>query len=163
MTLTKQWNHNAVLRCALLIALAASLFIAPELAAGELKLTGESSFDGGGLSTGQQAQQNEFLAPLWALVDLLANNVAVFLAILGLLALGITYLFSGGEMRDYVKGLTAVVLVACLMVFSAKAVAMLFPTLLTESATTATIVLSDKPPGNELLKHQYSVPTFDRN
>ena len=59
-----------------------------------------------------------FADPLERLLDLLTSNVAIAVAVVGLVMAGAVLIFQGGEMKDFIKTILSVVIVAAVLVLA---------------------------------------------
>ena len=61
---------------------------------------------------------NPFDAPLERIVNMLTGNVAIAIALVGLVMAGTVLIFQGGEMKDFVKSILGVVIVAAILILA---------------------------------------------
>ena len=67
-----------------------------------------------------------FGTQLNALIDVLTGPIAITVALVGLVSAGAMLIFQGGELRDFVKTLLTIVLVACLMILAGQVIGFFF-------------------------------------
>ena len=71
---------------------------------------------------GPASSTDPFEGPIRAFYQLVTGNVAMGIAMAGVVACGIALIF-GGEIKDFIKTLITIALVLCLVILAAKVVA----------------------------------------
>ena len=91
-----------------------SLYASPILAVTVART--DRKWDGKLTPTGKTA--DPFAEPLELLLNLLTSNVAIAVAVVGLVMAGAVLIFQGGEMKDFIKTILSVVIVAAVLVLA---------------------------------------------